>query len=384
MEEKVEKKVQKAPTFMVNKRNNNIALVIVLAVIGGMIGGVMVSFLIGGTTSINEKPTVGTVANSIKKYEIEQTNSPVVAVADAVSKSVVGIKVKYSAEVFRGFSTEAEGEGSGIIYNKDGYIITNYHVIQEAATNTTAKIEVVLSGTEEWIPATVIGYDKITDLAVIKVEKEGLKAANFGKSKDLKVGEIVAAIGNPLGSEFAGTVTSGVVSALDRSITTDGRTYKLIQTDAAINTGNSGGALANTKGEVIGINTVKIIATGVEGIGFAIPSDEAVPIIEELIKNKKIARPSIGIMGLNITDSMIATYKNLELGIYVSEVVEKGPAEKAGVKAGDIIIKAQDKKIETMDELNKLKYSYKIGDKFKITVKREGKEVNLEVVLGEE
>jgi len=385
MEEKVKKEAHKTPKFTVNKRkNNNIALVIVLAVIGGMIGGVLVSFLIGGTTNATENPIAGTVANSIKKYEIEQTNSPIVAVADAVSKSVVGIKVKYSAEVFRGFSTEAEGEGSGIIYNKEGYIVTNHHVIQEAATNTTAKIEVVLSGAEEWIPATLIGYDKITDLAVIKIEKEGLKAATFGKSKDLKVGEIVAAIGNPLGSEFAGTVTSGVISALNRSIVTDGRTYKLIQTDAAINTGNSGGALANTKGEVIGINTVKIVATGVEGIGFAIPSDEAVPIIEELIKNKKIARPSIGIMGMNITDSMISTYKNLELGIYVSEVIAKGPAEKAGVKAGDIIVKAQDKEITTMDELNNLKYSYKIGDKFKLTIKREGKEVNLEVVLGEE
>lgn len=376
MEEKKEVK----PTYIVNtksKGNKNTALVVVIALIGGIIGGALVSFLTG------DKGIKETVSSITNKYEITETDSPVVAISAKVSPSVVGIKVTYSYELFRGYSTETEGEGSGIIYSEDGYIVTNYHVIEEAIDDTTAKIEVALEGSEEWITASLVGYDKVTDLAVIKIEKTGLQAAEFGTSSDLKVGDIAVAIGNPLGQEFAGTVTSGIISALNRTVTTDGRTYKLIQTDAAINSGNSGGALANSKGQVIGINTVKIVATGVEGIGFAIPSDEAVPIIKELIENKKVARPSIGISGFNVTETISKAY-NLTMGIYVSEVIEDSPAAKAGFKSGDIIIKAEGTEVKTMDELNNLKYKHKIGDEFKVTVLRESKEIELTVVLGEE
>lgn len=376
MEEKKEVK----PTYIVNtksKGNKNTALVVVIALIGGIIGGALVSFLTG------DKGIKETVSSITNKYEITETDSPVVAISAKVSPSVVGIKVTYSYELFRGYSTETEGEGSGIIYSDDGYIVTNYHVIEEAIDDATAKIEVALEGSEEWITASLVGYDKVTDLAVIKIEKTGLQAAEFGTSNDLKVGDIAVAIGNPLGQEFAGTVTSGIISALNRTVTTDGRTYKLIQTDAAINSGNSGGALANSKGQVVGINTVKIVATGVEGIGFAIPSDEAVPIIKELIENKKVARPSIGISGFDITETISKAY-NLTMGIYVSEVLEDSPAAKAGFKSGDIIIKAEGTEVKTMDELNTLKYKHKIGDEFKVTVLRESKEIELTVVLGEE
>lgn len=378
----MEKKEKEMPTYIVNKKekktSTNTLLILVVALIGGIVGSFITSLFVNNDSDV--KQVINGITN---KYEIVETDSPVVAIAAKVSPSVVGIKVTYSYEVFRGFSTETEGEGSGIIYSEDGYIVTNYHVIEEAIDSETAKVEVALAGTEEWIEAKIIGHDEITDLAVIKIEKTGLQAADFGTSKDLKVGDITVAIGNPLGSEFAGTVTSGVVSALNRSVTTDGRTYKLIQTDAAINTGNSGGALANSKGEVIGINTVKIVATGVEGIGFAIPSDEAVPIIKELIENKKISRPNIGIAGINVTEQIAKAY-NMTVGIYVSQVLEGGPAEKAGFKPGDIIIKAEGKEIKTMEELNTIKYKYKIGDTFKVTVLRDSKEVELSVVLGEE
>lgn len=376
MEEKKEQK----NTYIVNKKtkSNNVALIIVMALIGGIVGGALVSLVLNNGGSIKE--TVQAITN---KYEIIETDSPVVAISAKVSPSVVGIKVTYSYEIFKGYSTETEGEGSGIIYSEDGYIVTNYHVIEAAIDDETAKVEVALEGSEEWIEATIVGHDEVTDLAVIKIEKTGLQAAEFGTSADLKVGDIAVAIGNPLGQDFAGTVTSGIVSALNRTITTDGRTYELIQTDAAINTGNSGGALANSKGQVIGINTVKIVATGVEGIGFAIPSDEAVPIIEELIKNKKISRPSIGIAGYNITESIAKAY-NLHVGIFVSEVLKDSPAEKAGFKAGDIIIKADGKEVKTMDELNNIKYKYEVGDKLKVTVLRDSKEVELTVTLGEE
>ncbi len=376
MEEKKEIK----PTYIVNtksKGNKSTALVVAIALIGGIIGGAAVSIL------MNNGNIAETVSSITNKYEITETDSPVVAISAKVSPSVVGIKVTYSYELFRGYSTETEGEGSGIIYSADGYIVTNYHVIEEAIDDKSAKIEVALEGSEEWITATLVGYDKVTDLAVIKIEKTGLQAAEFGASSDLKVGDIAVAIGNPLGQEFAGSVTSGIVSALNRTVTTDGRTYKLIQTDAAINSGNSGGALANSKGQVVGINTVKIVATGVEGIGFAIPSDEAVPIIKELIENKKVARPSIGISGFNVTETISKAY-NLTIGIYVSEVLEDSPAAKAGFKSGDIIIKAEGVEVKTMDELNTLKYKHKIGDEFKVTVLRESKEVELTVVLGEE
>ena len=377
----MEENKKEVTNYIVNKKqknNNNIALILIVALIGGILGGVLTSVFTGSNGSVKE------VVNAItNKYEITETDSPVVAIAAKVSPSVVGIKVTYSYEIFRGYSTETEGEGSGIIYSEDGYIVTNYHVIEEAIDDESAKVEVALEGSEEWIEATIVGHDEVTDLAVIKIEKTGLQAAEFGTSGDLKVGDIAVAIGNPLGQDFAGTVTSGVVSALNRSITTDGRTYKLIQTDAAINTGNSGGALANSKGQVVGINTVKIVATGVEGIGFAIPSDEAVPIIKELIENKKISRPSIGIAGIDITESISKSY-NLRIGIYVSEVLTGSPAEKAGFKAGDIIIKAEGQEIETMDELNTIKYKYNVGDTFKVTVLRDSKEIELSVVLGEE
>lgn len=377
----MEKKEKEITNYIVNKKqrnSSNVALILIAALIGGIVGGLITSIFNSNGGSVKE------VVNSMtNKYEITETDSPVVAIAAKVSPSVVGIKVTYSYEIFRGYSTETEGEGSGIIYSEDGYIVTNYHVIEEAIDEETAKVEVALQGSEEWIEATIVGHDEITDLAVIKIDKKGLQAAEFGTSNDLKVGDIAVAIGNPLGSDFAGTVTSGVISALDRSVTTDGRTYKLLQTDAAINTGNSGGALANSKGQVIGINTVKIVATGVEGIGFAIPSDEALPIIKELIKNKKVSRPSIGIAGINVTESIAKAY-NMTEGVYVSEVLKDSPAEKAGFKTGDIIIKAEGKAIKTMDELNTIKYKYKVGDTFKVTVLRGTKEVELSVVLGEE
>jgi len=371
-------------TYIVNKKSmssnnsNNIAIIVIVALISGIIGGVVATIFSGTESGMRDA-----VQSITSKYEITSTDSPVVAIAAKVSPSVVGIKVTYSYEIFRGFSTETEGEGSGIIYSEDGYIVTNYHVIQEAIDSEKAKVEVALEGSEEWIEAKIIGHDEVTDLAVIKVDKKGLQPAEFGKSDNLKVGDIAVAIGNPLGQEFAGTVTSGVVSALNRTVTTDGRTYELIQTDAAINTGNSGGALANSKGEVIGINTVKIVATGVEGIGFAIPSDEALPIIKELIENKKITRPSIGIGGINVTESIAKAY-NMHVGVYVSEVMKDSPAEKAGFKSGDIVIKAEGKEVKTMDELNNIKYKYKVGDKFKVTILRESKEIELTVILGEE
>ena len=192
---------------------------------------------------------------------------------------------------------------------------------------------------------------------------------------------MVVTIGNPLGQELAGSITVGYVSALNRTLTADGRTYKLLQTDAAINPGNSGGALVNTKGEVIGINTVKIGATEVEGIGFAIPSDIASPIIEELIKNGKILRPYVGISGLNIDKQSAKRYKLVE-GIYIASIEKDSPADKAGLERGDIIVKIDDTEISTIEEFNDIKNSKQIGEEVKIRVNRNNEEMEITLTLG--
>lgn len=379
-QEKVKVIRSEQPTFIVNKNKKNLSMlvIVVVAIIGGVLGGSLSTLLVSKGSSI-----IDGMAEVTKKYEIESVDSPVVAIAEKVSSSVVGIKTTYSQEIFKGIAADAEGEGSGIIYSEDGYIVTNYHVIENSIDNPSSKIEVLLSGRDELIEAKLVGYDEITDLAVIKVEKTGLIKAEFDENTDTKVGEIAVAIGNPLGQKLAGSVTAGVVSALNRTLVSDGKTFNLIQTDAAINSGNSGGALVNSKGKVIGINTAKIVSTDVEGIGFAIPSNEALPIIKELINNKKIVRPYIGVSGVNITEDMAKTY-DITVGIYIQNVEENSPASIAGIKQGDIIIKADGKEVKTMNEVNNLKYKHNVGDEFDITVLRDKKEVNLKVILGEE
>lgn len=360
------------------------------AIIGGITGAIVgasifiIMFYIFNSGYINfNKEKVVKENNTNKEYRIENISNPAVAVAEKLGPAIVGVKVTSSAmpNIF-GIPEEQTGEGSGIIFREDGYIVTNYHVIEQAYKDKESKIEVTLTNEKEVLTATIVGGDKITDLAVIKVDRTGLTSAKFGDSSLLKVGDTAIAIGNPLGQEFEGSVTSGVISALNRKITTDGKTFNLIQTDAAINPGNSGGALANINGEVIGINSIKIGASGIEGLGFAIPINDAKPIIDELVANKKIVRPYIGIYGKDIGAEIASRYKLVE-GIYVSQIIEFSPAEKSGIKPSDVIVKADGKSIKTMEELNDIKNSKKIGDKIKLTINRSGKEINITVTLEE-
>lgn len=355
-------------------------MIFVVALIGSIIGSVLTYLVIDEKIGINNNVSnTGTTTSTNVKYEITETDSPVVAIAAKAGPSIVGVKVTYTTQSFFG-EQEADEEGSGIIYSEDGYIITNYHVIESAIDNNTAVVEISLPNSDESYEARIIGGDETTDLAVVKIDKTGLTKAEFGNSSELNVGELAVAIGNPLGEEFAGSVTVGYVSALNREITTDGRTYNLIQTDAAINPGNSGGALVNSVGQVIGINTVKISVTGVEGLGFAIPIDDALPIIKELIENGKIIRPYIGISGMDL-DEMTAKRNNLVEGIYVAQVLNGSPAKEAGIQKGDVIVKFEGQEITTMEELNKLKNTKNIGDTVTITVNRSGKEIDLKVTL---
>ena len=363
-------------------RNNNSVAMVVVAITSSIIGGLITYGLISNKIDNTNSASSNSSSNSssVTKYEIENVENPVVAIAESAGPSIVGVRVNYMSEGFFGSLQEADEEGSGIIYSEDGYIITNYHVIESAINNSTAKVTVTFASTDEEYEAKIIGGDETTDLAVIKIEKSGLKKATIGKSSDLKVGDLVVAIGNPLGQEFAGSVTVGYTSALNRKITTDGRTYKLIQTDAAINPGNSGGALVNSKGEVIGINTVKISSTETEGLGFAIPTDDAMPIIEELMSKGKIVRPYIGISGVNL-DKTTAKMYNLVEGVYVAQVVNNSPASAAGIQKADIIIGIDGKDITTMEELNEVKNTKKIGDEVTLKIYRAGKETQVKVKL---
>ena len=261
-----------------------------------------------------------------------------------------------------------QGSGSGIILSADGYVVTNQHVIDGAT-----EISVVLNTGDEY-KATLIGADERSDLAVLKIDAPNLTPAVIGDSEALQVGELAVAIGNPLGQEFAGSVTVGVISALNRTMTVDNKKYNLIQTDAAINPGNSGGALVNQYGEIIGINSVKISTTGVEGIGFAIAMSEAKPIIDDLMNDGYVTgRPLVGIQA---TPTMS--------GLLVSSVIEGSGAANAGMLAGDLIVKAENKVVKTVDELNEIRDEKKAGDTLRLTVIRNGELLNIDVILGED
>lgn len=323
--------------------------------------------------SNSEKTNNNTVKTSSNTVPLSVAN-----IAKQVGPAVVGVSTKSitSIDMF-GLPETQEGMGSGIIFNEDGYILTNYHVI-----NGAKQITVIFNNGKEGkeIPAKVVNYDSSLDLAVIKLTEdvEIPAVAEFGDSDSIEVGEPAIAIGNPLGKQFLGTVTAGVISAVNREITVDGQTQKYIQTDAAINPGNSGGALVNTYGQVIGINTAKIGGSQIEGLGFAIPINTVKPQIEKLIKPLL----KIGISASNITQN-IAKRNNLPIGIYIHQVEEFSPAEKAGLLPGDVITKFDGKTVKTVEEMNALKQKHNSGDKVEIQVIRDGKTKKITLTLSE-
>ncbi len=342
-----------------------------------------------GETTINYLPSQDTSSENkttdINVQTLSTISDTTVNVAQKVLPSVVGITIEYQVNSIFGTST-AKATGSGIIISEDGYIVTNNHVIDSStsssyyAVSSANKITVKLYGSDEEIEATVIGTDEETDLAVIKIDRTDLTPAEYGDSTELRVGEFAMAIGNPI--DLPSTVTTGIISAIDREVTTDGRVYNVIQTDAAINSGNSGGALVNQYGQVIGINTLKLAGNGVEGIGFAIPMSSARAIIDQLIEYKEVKRPFIGIEYTSVSKQDIERY-SLPSGLYVENVLENGPAKEAGIEKGDIITKFEDHEVSSSTELNKYKNEHKIGDTVKITVYRQGEYKDINLTLGE-
>ncbi len=301
----------------------------------------------------NEGGTSGLVQTVAKGEELSTVD-----ISKKVGPAVVGITSTVSnvMSIFGG-TTTSEGTGSGIIISADGYIVTNNHVIEGASA-----VNVTLNTGSEY-EAKVIGSDSKTDLAVIKIKPdEALTVAELGDSSNIQVGERAIAIGNPLGMEFFGSTTQGIISAINRTINVDNRTMSVIQTDAAINEGNSGGALVNAYGQVIGINAVKIASSTVEGMGFAIPISEAKPIIEDLIQYGYVkGRPVLGISARDVTRDM-AQRQGWPMGVQVMSTQVGSGAEIAGLEQGDIIVKADGKEVNSFDDLTEIKDAHKPGE----------------------
>ena len=277
--------------------------------------------------------------------------------------------------------TRTTATGTGVVLSEKGYLVTNYHVI-EGAQSLTVKLT-----DERELTAKVVGSDPVSDLAVLYVAAENLVPAQFGDSDNLRVGDTVVAIGDPLGVELRGTMTDGIISAISRDVQVDGRSMNLIQTNAALNSGNSGGPLINSFGQVIGINTMKIgtftDSTGVEGLGFAIPSATVREVVNQLITQGYVSgRPWLGIQGESFS-SYYRRFYQLPQGVYITEVEAGSPAQTAGLMRGDIITRADGSSVSDMETLNSLLYTHSAGDTMLLTVYRGGHQGNVEITLTE-
>lgn len=369
------------------KKNNGFKAVVatglICSLIGGGIGGVVganiaasnLEAALMSNESLDEEEGSGRLQLVGNSDEI----SPVIAIAEKVTPSVVGVKTFGTAYTYWGqrIPNQELGSGSGIIYSKDGYIITNYHVIEDATS-----VMITLSNGTEY-DARIIGSDSSSDLAVLKVEATNLPAADFGDSSALQIGELVVAIGNPLGYE--NTVTDGIVSGLNRQLTDYIDSATLIQTNATINSGNSGGALVNSRGEVVGINSAKLVASNAEGMGFALSINEVKPIVEEIISKGHVSRPYLGV-SINSqyqVDADMAERYEIPMGIQVADVVPGGPADRAGLRAGDIIYKVNDTLIQSFEDLSNIIDDSQVGDQLRILANRDGEKIVADVTLAE-
>ncbi len=371
------------------------------SVIGGALVGAWFQFGAPVVSDNSENMSNGTKieTQSVKQIEIiDKTDSPVTAIAEKVSPSIVGIQVNYRAQdIFWGVS-ELGGSGSGIIIRSDGYILTNNHVIESAMGTGNqiaqgASVEVILPNQKDQsYDAEVVGRDEKTDLAILKIELTDLPAADLGDSDELKVGELAVAIGNPAGIELMGSVTSGIISGLNREISlSDTHKLKVIQTDAAINPGNSGGALVNSRGEVIGVNTLRISGVNYEGLGFAIPINTAKDIMDDLISEGYVkGRPQLGVYFDPRLTEELAEELGVPMGFLVYDVEFLSGADKAGILKNDIITEFNGVKVQSFEDLEAEKNQYKAGEVVKITLyrvtdwdTRKGEYLTVDVTLGE-
>lgn len=349
-----------------------IGLIVIVCIITGMLSSLLTVVLMKNSIGKSESNSKEIVINDDGK-----SKNIYHAVTDKAMPSVVGITTTTidTNNIFA-IPTQSQGVGTGVIVDANGYILTNSHVVSDGkavdvnvlfndGSNTTGK---------------VLWNDPQLDLAMVKVDKKGLTPAELGDSDNVRTGDIAIAIGNPLGLEFQKSVTQGIISGLDRTIQTEKSNMTgLMQTDASINPGNSGGPLLNEKGQVIGVNTAK--ASQAEGLGFAIPINTAKPIVEQIIKTGKFEKATLGIKGIDLAifESSTGTKLEAEEGVYIAEVLANTAAQRAGIQAGDVIVKVGDNKVSTMSDLNKSLYKFSKGDKASIVVNRGGKEIKMDV-----
>lgn len=344
------------------------------------------------TNSQTETAETTAKSEALPLQPTANVNTNMIAAINKVADAVVGVvNIQKQVDFFSEQAQDTEaGTGSGVIFKKEGnaaYIVTNNHVIEGAN-----KVEVALPNGKK-VKADIVGADALTDLAVLKIPAEGVtNVASFGDSSKVKIGEPVAAIGNPLGLDLSRTVTEGIVSGKrTMPVSTSAGDWEIdvIQTDAAINPGNSGGALINSAGQVIGINSMKIAETGVEGLGFAIPSENVKPIVEQLMKDGKIKRPYLGVQLVDVADlsddvrtNELKLPSNITSGAAVTSVEPFSPAAEAGLKSKDVIVAINGDKIDSVSALRKYLYTKTaVGDRIKLTIYRDGFETTVSVTL---
>jgi serine protease Do len=375
--------------FSHTPKQTSLAGILLSALFGAVLGGALVAVLI---IQYVLPQYLAPVADPLPKPQEpvaltdrdlpEHQNTAIVRAAEQVLPTVVGITNKAMVTDFFGRTALRErATGSGVIIDAGGYIVTNNHVIEGAS-----ELNVTLSNGDEH-PATLVGADPNNDLAVIKIERNNLPVARLGDSDRLKAGETAIAIGNPLGLAFSQTVTVGVISAKERIMNINEHSFTFVQTDAAINDGNSGGALVNLRGEVIGINTAKIKITGVEGMGFAIPANTVKNITRDLILHGRIIRPWIGVFwGGDVSRETARELQlpgNIDYGVIIQDVVREGPAHLAGIRQGDIIVAMDGKKTATFSDLRREIFKRNVGDEIRVTFYRGGQETTVTVKLAE-
>ena len=352
-----------------------LALVLVAAVsFGGGFAGYLVASKNGGQTVMYQAASGGSATST------SSTGGSLSDVASAVTPSVVVVTTEQivTDNYFWGGQQVLSGAGSGVILTTDGYIVTNYHVVEGAQ-----QITVTLHDDSTYT-ATVVGSDQQSDIALLKIEATGLTPAVLGDSDNVQVGEVVIAVGNPMGT-LGGTVTDGIVSALNRDISVEGNEMTLMQTSAAISPGNSGGGLFNTNGELIGIVNAKYSDEDAEGLGFAIPVNAMKTVVQDLLENGYVTgRPALGITVITVGDVQTAMqYGVSSLGVYVNSVDEGSGAEAAGMKAGDRIVSIGTQLVESTDDVTNALKSYNVGDVVEVQVDRGRELITLQVTLGE-
>lgn len=359
---------------------------LIVALIAGIIGGLITSYI--APTYLYGKyiptPAIFLNQNSGPSQQIQISPSENISTVSAVAKKAVGSVVGITTvQIQRDwiFEKEVPGVGSGVIVDSNGYILTNSHVIRDGQAK---RINVLFENGDN-LEGNVLWFDPAIDLAIVKVNITNAHVADFGDSDKLEIGELAVAIGNPLGLDFQRSVTSGIISGLHRSVRTEQMNIieDLIQTDASINFGNSGGPLLNSVGEVIGINTAKI--SGGEGLGFSIPINLAKPIVEEVIENGSFNNVYIGFKGLEVEvyERQYGVKFKAESGTVITEVFEGSPADVAKLKPFDIITEFNNEPVDTMISLRKMLYNFKIGDKAALTVNRDGEVLKVDIVFKE-